>query len=55
MTKEAKIELKNKILKGLEESYSKMLEFKKQHNSEVVIMRGDKIIRLKPEQANKLK
>lgn len=55
MTKKAEIDFKNKLLKGLEEAYDKMLEFKKQHNSEVVIMRGDKIIRLKPDEAKKLK
>lgn len=54
MTKKAKTELKNKILKGLEEAYEKMLEFKKQHNSEVVIMKDDKIVRLKPYEATKL-
>lgn len=34
---------------GLEIAYKKMLEFKKQKNSVVVVLRDDKIIRFKPE------
>jgi hypothetical protein len=48
MTTEAKIELKNKIIYGLEKAYEKMLEFKRQKNSEIVIIRENKIIRIKP-------
>ena len=48
MTKEAKNNRKTKILKGLEKAYEKMLEFKRKNNSEVVIMREDKIVKIKP-------
>ena len=48
-TIEKQIETKNKILIGLEKVYEKLIEFKKQKNSELVIMRDKKIIRIKPE------
>jgi hypothetical protein len=41
-------ELLEKILKGLERSYEKMIEFKKQKNSVIVVMRDDKIVKIKP-------
>lgn len=44
-----KLERRKKILIGLENSYRKMLEFKKQKNSVVVVLREDKITRFKPE------
>jgi hypothetical protein len=44
---ETKIEHKNKILKGLEKAYEKMLEFKKERKSELVIMQNDKIVKIK--------
>lgn len=46
---EIQIEEKNKILKGLEKVYEKLLEFKKSKNSELVILRENKIIKIKPE------
>ena len=50
MTKiEKQIEEKNKILKGLEITYKKLLEFKKQKNSVLVVMRDNKIVKIKPE------
>ena len=48
MIKETKTEKRNKIVKGLEKAYEKMLEFKRKNNSEVVIMREDKIVKIKP-------
>lgn len=48
MTKNAKEIRKNKILKGLEMAYEKMLELKKQKNSELVIIRDKKIVKIKP-------
>lgn len=50
MKTQNKLDRRNKILMGLENSYRKMLEFKKQKNSVVVVLREDKIIHLKPEQ-----
>lgn len=49
MTKRDKqIELKEKIVKGLEKVYERLIEFKKEKNSELVIMKGDKIVKIKP-------
>ena len=47
------IEQRDNILTGLEIAFEKLLEFKKQKNSgtavAVVVMRGDKILNIKPE------
>jgi hypothetical protein len=48
-TIEIQIEEKNKILKGLEKVYEKLLEFKKTKNSELVVIRNNKIVKIKPE------
>lgn len=48
MTKEAKIEKRNKIVKGLEEAYEKMLELKRKNNREIVVIRDNKIVKIKP-------
>lgn len=40
---------KNRILKGLEKVYEKLVEFKKAKNSEMVVLRDNKIVKLKPE------
>ncbi|MCH5715351.1 hypothetical protein [Niabella hibiscisoli] len=40
---------KLKILKGLEMAYQKLIEFKKQKNSELVIIKDEKIVRIKPQ------
>ena len=42
-------ELVEKIQKGLELSYQKLIEFKKKNNSELVILRDNKIVKIKPE------
>ncbi|WP_188221077.1 hypothetical protein [Flavobacterium pokkalii] len=47
MTPEAKIERRNKIIKGLEKAYEKMLLFKKKHKSELVIIKNNKIVKIK--------
>lgn len=50
MTKlEKHLERKTKILKGLELTYEKLIEFKKQKNSPLVVMRGNKIVHIKAE------
>jgi hypothetical protein len=41
--------LRNKILEGLEISYQKLLAYKKRNNQELVIMKDDKIVSVKPE------
>ena len=48
-TTEKHLEEKNKILKGLEKVYEKLLEFKKSKNSELVILQDNKIVKIKPE------
>jgi hypothetical protein len=48
-TVEKQIELKNKILLGLEKVYEKLIEFKKQKNTELVVMKDNKIVKIKPE------
>lgn len=47
--KDKQIELKNKIIKGLEKVYVKLIEFKKEKKSELVVMQGDKIVKIKCE------
>lgn len=48
-TIELQTEETNKILKGLEKVYEKLIEFKKAKNSELVVIRNKKIVRIKPE------
>lgn len=47
MTPEAKIERRNKIIKGLEKAYEKMLIFKREHKSDLVIIQDNKIVKIK--------
>jgi len=50
MTKKDKqIELKEKVVKGLEKVYERLIEFKKLKNSELVIMQDGKIVKIKPQ------
>lgn len=46
--KDKQIELREKIVKGLEKVYKKLIEFKKEKNSELVIMKEGKIVKIKP-------
>jgi hypothetical protein len=48
MNPEKQLERQEKIIAGLKTAYARMLEFKRQKNSEVVAMREGKIVRLKP-------
>ncbi|UCS94007.1 hypothetical protein KZP23_02955 [Echinicola marina] len=41
-----------KIIKGLEETYKKMVEFKKQKNSPLVVYKDGKIVELDPFEAS---
>jgi len=41
-------ELKDKIIKGLELAYKRLLEYKKMKNSELVILKDGKIVMVKP-------
>ena len=47
--KDRQIELKDKIVKGLEKVYERLIKFKKANKSELVIMQDDKIVKIKPE------
>ena len=38
----------SKILGAMDQVYEKLIEFKKKNNSELVIMKDDKVIRIKP-------
>jgi hypothetical protein len=48
-TIEEQIEERNKILKGLELVYDRLIEFKKLKKSELVVIRDNKIVKIKPE------
>ncbi|MGI4866249.1 MAG: hypothetical protein ACRYFZ_20150 [Janthinobacterium lividum] len=48
MTPEQQLERQDKIVAGLKIAYVRMLEMKRQKNSEVVVARDGKIVRLKP-------
>lgn len=41
-------ERQKKIIEGLEKVYEKLIEFKKKMKSELVILKDDKIVRMKP-------
>lgn len=47
--KDKQVELKNKIVKGLEKVYERLIEFKKSKKSELVVMQEGKIVKIKPE------
>jgi len=47
MNLENKIEIRDKIIKGLEIAYEKMIAFKKERNSYLVIMKDNKIVKIK--------
>ena len=47
-TIEEQKELYEKIIYGLEKVYEKLIEFKKQKDTEIVIMKDNKIVRVKP-------
>jgi hypothetical protein len=48
MNKEAKNIRRTKILPGLEKAYEKMVEFKKEKKSKIVVIRENKIVKLNP-------
>lgn len=50
MTKlEKQKELREKILTGLDIAYERLIKFKKEKNSELVVIRDGKIVKIKPE------
>lgn len=46
--KDKQDEFTDKVLKGLEKVYEKLIEFKKQKNSKLVIMQEGKIVKVEP-------
>lgn len=48
-TVEKQLELKDKILIGLEKVYERLIEFKKLKNTELVVIKDNKIVKIKPE------
>lgn len=47
-TIDKQIEEKNKIIKGLEKVYEKLIEFKRSKNSVLVVIRDNKIVKIRP-------
>ena len=47
-SKKEKIDQRNKILKGLEKTYEKLIQLKKEKNFDLVILKDDKVIHIKP-------
>ena len=47
-TKEGNEELADKIMLGLEKSYQKLLATKRRNNEDLIILRNNKIVRVKP-------
>lgn len=47
-TVKEQIEMRDKILVGLEKVYEKLLETKRLQNLEIVVMKKGKIVRVKP-------
>lgn len=48
MTPYKRTEHQEKILQGMELVYKRLIEFKKKSNSELVVMKNNKILRVKP-------
>ena len=46
---EKQLDEKKRILIGLEKAYQKLLEFKKQKKSELVVLRDNKVVKIKPD------
>lgn len=47
-SKKDKVALRNKILKGLKKTYENLVESKKLRNEDLVVLKNDKIVHLKP-------
>jgi hypothetical protein len=48
MNPQKALEIKEKIILGLEKTYENLIEYKKYKKSDLVVMRDKKIVRLKP-------
>jgi hypothetical protein len=47
-TKKDKVVLRNKILKGLEKTYEKLVQVKKEKNEDLIIIKDNKVVHIKP-------
>jgi hypothetical protein len=47
-TVEKQIEQKNNILLGLEKAYEKLIEFKKFKKTDLVVLKDNKVVNIKP-------
>ena len=47
-TKEQLKEERDRIIKGLEETYKRLIEYKKQKNSPIIVVRNGKIVAVDP-------
>ncbi len=47
-TVDKQIELFDKIVAGMDKVYERLIAFKKQKNSELVIIRDNRIVKIKP-------
>ncbi len=45
---EEQLEEKRKILKGLEKVYERLIEYKRAKNSVLVVLRDNKIVKIRP-------
>ncbi len=48
-TTEKQNELYNKIISGLDKVYERLIAFKKQNNTALVILKDNKIVKVKPQ------
>lgn len=48
MNPQKALEIKEKIILGLEKTYENLIEYKKYKKSDLIVMRDKKIVRLKP-------
>ncbi|MGB5942797.1 MAG: hypothetical protein WBG71_07930 [Leeuwenhoekiella sp.] len=50
MTKDDKqIELMDKIVNNLDKIYDRLIDFKRKNNSSLIVMKGNKIVKMKPQ------
>ncbi len=49
-TKKQIREIREKIIKGLEDAYSSLVEFKKQKNSPLIISKDGKVVEVNPDE-----
>lgn len=55
MTIDKQQELYDKIFAGLKKSFEQLIEIKKQRNTDFVVLRDNKIVKIKPDQINAIK